>query len=63
MEDAWTVIVEPLPREAAERALAAWLQQQAEQGVIYNADELRKDTVLSKDSRTLIQFAVLTPTP
>jgi hypothetical protein len=49
MTSDWIEIVEPMSREDAERALALWLKEQAEQGNLVRKDEIRADVIRSKD--------------
>ena len=58
MSQDWKIVVEPKPREEAERALADWLKGQAQQGNSYGEDEIRQDVILSKDRQQLVRYAV-----
>jgi hypothetical protein len=58
MTSDWIVIVEPMPRLEAERALADWLEEQAAKGNSFRKDEIRQDLMLSKDREHLVRYAV-----
>lgn len=52
------IVVEAQPREQAERALSAWLKEQAQKGKSFTVNEIRQDVILSKDRQTLVRCAV-----
>lgn len=58
MNDNWTCIVGPSPRDEAETALAAWFETQRHRGNEQAKDEVREDVILSKDHATLVRFMV-----
>lgn len=58
MSSEWKIIVEPQPREEAERELATWMLRQAAQGRSYCRSEIREDVILSKDRCQLVRYAV-----
>lgn len=58
MNSEWIVVVEPMPREKAERAIAVWLKEQADQGNSLYIAEIREDVIFSKDHRHIVRYAV-----
>ncbi|REJ95312.1 MAG: hypothetical protein DWQ34_06290 [Planctomycetota bacterium] len=58
MSEQWKVVVEPMPLSEAEKALNDWIECQRQLGRAYDVDEVRRDTIYSRDREELVRFAV-----
>jgi len=54
----WVVVVEPMSRADAERALAEWLQRQADLGISYTPSEIRMDVLCARGQKDSFRYLV-----